>query len=166
MTASVVRASRLAGMAKQVPGRRPYHPDDAGVRELLAQTPTPVGTAFVSQLVRADSTRLVSYGLRMVVLGMRELSLDRLREGLLAIAVGAAVRTGDDRDLMLVLAVPHVASGQLGVRPAEVFDATADRFEAGWLPELLRVFGARDDVTLEAFGWRQVATPDGIDVIS
>jgi hypothetical protein len=67
---------------------------------------------------------------------------------------------------MIVLAVPHVAAGQLGVRPAEVFDAVADRFEAGWLPDLLRVFGARHDVTLEAFGWRQVTTPGGIDVIS
>ena len=153
-------------MAKQVLGRRPYHPDDASVRELLAQAPTRVGAAFISQLVRADRARLGSFGLRMVVLGMRERSLDRLREGLLAIAVGAAVHTGDNRDLMVVLAVPHVASGQLGVRPAVVFDATADRFEVGWLPDLLRVFGARDDVTLEAFGWRQVATPDGIDVIS
>jgi hypothetical protein len=83
-------------MAKQMVGHHPYQPDDAGVRELLARASTPVGAAFISQLGRADSTRLVLYGLRMVVLGLREPSLDRLREGLLAIAVGAAVYTGDD----------------------------------------------------------------------
>jgi hypothetical protein len=47
-----------------------------------------------------------------------------------------------------------------------VFDATAMRFEEGWLPNLLRTFGARDDVTLAAFGWRQIATPDGLDIIA
>jgi len=55
---------------------------------------------------------------------------------------------------------------QIGVRPAQVFETTATRFEDGWLPDLLRGFGARTDVTPAAFGWRQVAIRDGLDVIS
>ncbi|GAA3259725.1 hypothetical protein GCM10010532_111230 [Dactylosporangium siamense] len=97
---------------------------------------------------------------------MRERSLDRLQHGLLAMSLGAAVDTADDRDLMIGLALPHVAANQLGARPTQVFETTAARFEEGWLPELLRVFGARVDVTLAAFGWRQIMTDDGLDVIS
>ena len=102
----------------------------------------------------------------MAVLAMRERSLDRLRHGLLAVALGAAVHTSDERDLMIGLALPHVAAVQLGARPVEVFETTAARFEDGWVPRLLRVFGARADVTLAAFGWRQVQTPDGLDIIA
>jgi hypothetical protein len=40
------------------------------------------------------------------------------------------------------------------------------RFAEGWLPRLLRTFGARDDVTLAAFGWRRITTADGSDVIA
>jgi hypothetical protein len=84
----------------------------------------------------------------------------------LAMALGAAVHTSDERDLMIGLALPHVAAVQLGARPAEVFETTAARFEDGWVPGLLRVFGARADVTLAAFGWRQVHTPDGLDIVA
>lgn len=101
----------------------------------------------------------------MVVLAMRERSIDRLRDGLLSMALGAAVDPGDDRDLMVSLALPHTAATNLGLRPAEVFQTTAVRFEEGWLPDLLHVFGARTDVTLAAFGWRQITTPEGLDVI-
>jgi hypothetical protein len=102
----------------------------------------------------------------MVVLAMREGSLDRLRAGLLAMALGAATHTVDDRDVMVGLALPHVAAVQLGAQPAEVFASTAARFEEGWLPDLLRAFGARGDVTLAAFGWRPVVTDHGIDVLA
>jgi hypothetical protein len=74
------------------------------------------------------------------------------------------IHTADDRDLVVVLALPHVAAVQLGTRSAKVFGATATRFEDGWLPELLQVFGARDDVTLPAFGWRQITTSNGLDI--
>jgi hypothetical protein len=160
------KATTLTTMAKHVLGRHPHHPDDTGVSQLVARLPTPVTSALTSQLDRANSARLASYGLRMAVLAMREQSLERLHEGLLAIAVGAAVHTSDDRDLMVILAVPHVAATHLGAAPTDVFNATADRFEPGWLTELLRTFGARHDVTLAAFGWRQVTTPTGADLIS
>lgn len=158
--------STLAGVAIQVLGRRPHRPVDAGARAIVERAPAQIGSVFVLELDRADGALLGSYGLRMVVLAMRERSLDRLQHGLLAIALGAAVHTADDPDLMIGLALPHVAAVQLGARPAEVFETTARRFEGGWLPGLLRVFGARTDVTLAAFGWRQIMTADGLDIIA
>jgi len=153
-------------MAIQVLGRKPHRPEDVSARSTLDRAPAQIGTAFTSTLDRSEATRLGDYGLRMVVLAMRDRTLDRLQHGLLAMALGAAIHTADDRDLMIGLALPHAAANQLGVGPAQVFETTAARFEKGWLPDLLRTFGARTDVTLAAFRWRQITTKDGLDVIS
>jgi hypothetical protein len=160
------RVSTLAGMAIQVLGRSPHRSADEGLREALDRAAVRITSGFVAAFGRADGALFGSYGLRMVVLAMRQRSLDRLQDGLLAMALGAAIRGCDDRDLMVGLALPYVAAVQLGARQAEVFETTAARFEEGWLPELLRTFGARADVSLDAFGWRQIVTPDGLDVIS
>jgi len=161
----VAGVSTLARMAIQVVGRRPHRPEDAGARAIVDRTAALIGPMFVSEFDRADGALLGSYGLRMVVLAVRERSLDRLQHGLLAMALGAAVRMDDERDLMIGLAVPHVAAVQLGARPVEVFETAAGRFEDGWVPGLLRVFGTRTDVTLAAFGWRQIMTIDGFDIV-
>jgi hypothetical protein len=55
-------------------------------------------------------------------------------------------------------AAPHVAL-QLGQDPALLFDEAAAY--AGPARELLQAFGHRQDVTVEAFGWREVATEHG-----
>jgi hypothetical protein len=153
-------------MAVQVLGRRPHLPADEGARGILDRAPAQISREFTAELDKSDATLLGSYGLRMVVLAMRERSLDRLQHGLLAMALGAAADVPDDRDLMIGLALPHVAANQLGAQPIRVFETAAARFDEGWLPELLRVFGARVDVTLAAFGWRQILTDGGLDVIS
>ncbi|MGI5180280.1 hypothetical protein ACQEVZ_28565 [Dactylosporangium sp. CA-152071] len=153
-------------MAVQVLGRRPHRPADVSARGVLDRAPAKISRVFIAELDQSDATQLGSYGLRMVVLAMREGSLDRLQHGLLAMALGAAVDVPDDRDLMIGLALPHVAANQLGAEPIQVFETTAARFDEGWLPELLCGFGARVDVTLAAFGWRQILTDDGLDVIS
>jgi hypothetical protein len=68
--------------------------------------------------------------------------------------------SADNRDLLVALAPYYDCAGRLGLDPATMFDQVA---EAG-PPELtaaVRDFGRRDDVTLAAFGWTVVETPDG-----
>ncbi len=66
----------------------------------------------------------------------------------------------DERDLMLALAPFHDCARRLGLDVTNVFRSAA---EDG--PQSLRdgvvAFGARDDVTLEAFGYTLVTGPDG-----
>ena len=62
---------------------------------------------------------------------------------------------------MVGLAVFHYVAGQLGQSPAELFGDVASRLPDGWVPDLLRIFGGRRDVTLDAFGWLLIQTPDG-----
>jgi hypothetical protein len=64
---------------------------------------------------------------------------------------------------MIGLAVHHVVAQQIGTAPSALFDATAARLPEGPIPGLLRDFGARHDVTPEAFGWQLVQTAEGPD---
>jgi hypothetical protein len=79
-------------------------------------------------------------------------------------AIGQVISTNsDDRDVMVSLAVYHFVARQLGQSPAELFGDVAARLPDGWVPDLLREFGARQDITLDAFGWLLIQTPDGPD---
>lgn len=64
---------------------------------------------------------------------------------------------------MVGLALHFYVAQALGVAPAALFDDVAHRIPAGAVAALLREFGSRDDVTLAAFGWQVVQTPDGPD---
>jgi hypothetical protein len=94
---------------------------------------------------------------------LRQGSATLLRDALLAYAICQAVRAVDDRDVMLGLAVFYYVARQVGLIPAELFDDVASRLPDGWVRDLLPEFGARTDITLKAFGWLLVETPDGPD---
>jgi hypothetical protein len=64
---------------------------------------------------------------------------------------------------MVSLALGYFVAQELGLAPAEPFGDVASRLPDGWVPDLFREFGTRTDVTLEAFGWTLVHTPDGPD---
>ena len=66
---------------------------------------------------------------------------------------------------MVGLALYLYVAEQLGQPPAELLGDIAARLPPGWVPDLLREFGARDDITLEAFGWLLVDTADGPDFL-
>jgi hypothetical protein len=66
---------------------------------------------------------------------------------------------------MVGLAVHHVLAQQIGTAPSALFDAIAARLPEGPVPRLLCVFGARHDITPEAFGWQLVQTAEGPDSI-
>ena len=98
--------------------------------------------------VRDAKRPLIDAAARAV--GLRSLSaLDHALSGYLDVCA----QTGDDpRDIMVGLAIFFDASQRLGADPATVFEKAA-RTTTPELSELVRAFGAREDVTLTAFHW-------------
>ena len=84
-----------------------------------------------------------------------------LRAGILQMLGADRARwSADTRDLLVALAPYYDCAGRLGVDPCALFEQVA---EAGppELTDAVRDFGRRNDVTLAAFGWTVVETPDG-----
>jgi hypothetical protein len=111
----------------------------------------------------ADAIALGWYGARQTTVALRRGSAALLQDALLATAIAEVIGNGDPRDVMVLLAVGHFVAQQLGLVPVELFDEVASRLPGGPMPDLLREFGARTDITLKAFGWLLVETPDGPD---
>lgn len=59
----------------------------------------------------------------------------------------------DPRDVMIGLAAFYDCARCLSLLPADVFDEAGERIDDDALSHLVRTFGRRSDVTLEAFGW-------------
>lgn len=98
------------------------------------------------------------YGFRAATVALRQRSPALLRTGLIAIALEDV--NIDPRDLMVTVAAHHHVAHQLGLAPAEVFDEAAS-FANSDTASVLATFGRRTDVTLEAFGRRQIDAPEG-----
>jgi hypothetical protein len=112
-----------------------------------------------------DLIVLNRYGARHAVIALRQGSATLLRDALLAYAICQAARAGDPRDVMVGLAVFYFVAQQVGLVPSGLFDQIASRLPDGWVPDLLRKFAARQDVTLKAFAWQLIQTPDGPDFV-
>jgi hypothetical protein len=113
---------------------------------------------FLSALTDRQRTIIGRYGMRAATLALREGSIPRLRSGLVALVLSGSAAS-DARDFMVGAAVHHHVALQLGLDPAVLFAEAAAY--AGPAGELLQAFGRRQDVTLEAFGWREVTTEHG-----
>jgi hypothetical protein len=120
-----------------------------------------VTTDLVGCLVKRDYIALGRYGIRQATLALREESATRLRDALLATAIAGTARETDPRDVMVGLAIFYFVAQQIGLTPARLFAEVASLLPDGPMPGLLREFGIRRDVTLQAFAWRLVQTPDG-----
>jgi hypothetical protein len=138
---------------------------DADAKAILDLACDGVTADLLGCMTDSDAMALGRYGARIVTVALRRRSAALLREALLATAIAQAVHASDDRDVMVGLATDHFAAGQLGLVPAELFGDVASCLPDGWVPDLLREFGARTDITLEAFGWLLVETPDGPDFV-
>jgi len=143
---------------KASPGR------ETGAEEILELARGAVTVDLLGCLVDNDRIALTRYGWCQMTAALRQRSVPLLRDALLAVAIGEAISAySDERDVMVHLAVYHFVAGQLGQSPAELFDDVASRLPRGWVPDLLREFGNRQDITLDAFGWILNQTPDGPD---
>lgn len=140
--------------------------DDAGAEEILGLARGGVTDDLLGCLVDRDFTALNRYCCRQATTALREGTAARLRDALLAEAICAAGRDTDEREVMVGLALHYYVAQQIGLVPAELFDEIASYLPDGPMPDLLRSFGTRDDITLEAFAWQLVETPDGPDFMS
>jgi hypothetical protein len=144
---------------------RALWPSEPEVTELcgsLADTSVAERERFRGELRTRQRRALGRFGVRCATVALRERSPAFLRAGLIAIALGDADR--DPRDLMITVAAHHHVARYLGLGPAEVFDEAADYADPD-TADVLRVFGRRDDVTLQAFGLRLIDTPDGPQIV-
>jgi hypothetical protein len=123
------------------------------------------GQHLLDSLDERDAVALGRYGPRQTTVALWERSAERLHDALLATALGRILRRNDARDMMVGLALHYVVAQRIGVAPRALFTEVADRLPAGPARDLLRNFGERGDVTLEAFGWQLVQTPEGPDFV-
>lgn len=114
-------------------------------------------------LVRRDATALARYGVRQTTRALRTRSAATLHDAILALAISDIIHEDDWRDTLVGLAPCYYVAQQLGQDPAQVFDAAVSGLPDDRVCGLFHGFGAREDVTLEAFGWQLVQTDDGPD---
>jgi hypothetical protein len=136
---------------------------DAAAETVLNRAPDQIDQRFLNGLDRQAAAWLGRYGARQVTTALQQRSGDLLHQALLATAIAACLHDYDDRDVMIGLALPWVVAQQLGLDPAQVFARVARRITKPHVADLLTVFGARQDITLRAFGWQQVPTDHGPD---
>jgi hypothetical protein len=136
---------------------------DADAEAILELARGGVTADLLDCLNDRDAITLGQYGARHTTVALRRGSAVLLRDALLATAICQVIRNDDPHDVMVGLAVDYFAAQQLGLVPAGLFDDVASSLPDGWVPDLLREFGARTDITLQAFGWLLVETPDGPD---
>ena len=92
---------------------------------------------------------------------LREGSIPRLRQGFRRhVELAAALTSWDSRDEMLSLAVFVDCCRRLGGDPAIALGPIAAEGPE-WFRMTFEGFVRREDVTLGAFGWSIVDTPDG-----
>jgi hypothetical protein len=139
---------------------------DADAEAALELARHGVTAGLLDSLNDRDLILLSRYGLRHAVMALRLGSPALLRDALLAYAICQVGRARDDRDVMVGLAVFYFVAEQVGLVPSDLMGEIASRLPEGWVPDLLREFGARQDITLEAFLWQLVQTPDGPDLMS
>ncbi len=121
---------------------------------------TPEQRAEFSAALSEHSRRVLGrFMLRAPMLALRARDGSVLGEGLIVAAV-LEQRVRDWRDDLVAFAPYYYAAQNVGLSPAELFDQAA-RFAVPELATTMRRFGQRRDVTLGAFGWRRIETPDG-----
>lgn len=136
---------------------------DALAAGILRRAPGLISQGFLRSLDEHDYLALGRFGARQPTVALREGSSKRLHDALLATAISQLGRQADSRDLMVGLALPFIVAERIGVVPSTLFEETAARLPDGPVADLLRAFGVRQDVTLEAFGWQLTQTPEGPD---
>jgi hypothetical protein len=136
---------------------------DPAAEDIIALARDGMTADLLGCLVRRDAMPLARYGSRLVTRALRTRSAALLHDALLATAIADIVHEADWRDVLVSLACHHYVAQQLGLDPAEVFHTAVRGLPNDRVRDLFRQFGARKDVTLEAFGWMLVQTDDGPD---
>ena len=114
---------------------------------------------LVSDGVVADEAQVLGlYAERMASLAVRENSVNRVKQGLMALIIYA--RTEDPRDVLLVLCLLHDASIKTSGNPKQVFNEVNAVFgETVLLNDFIN--RSDEDKTIEAMGYEELKTKDG-----
>lgn len=121
---------------------------------------TPAQRAAFSETLSTHARRVLGrFMLRAPMLALQRRDRLVLSAGLL-IRVVLEQRVRDWRDDLVELAPYYYAAQQVGLSPRELFDDAAD-FAVPELATIMQTFGRRPDVTLAAFGWRRIESPEG-----
>jgi hypothetical protein len=99
------------------------------------------------------------YARRAEALAISERSPDRLRSGLIALAVMMA-DSEDPRDVMVALATPHYAGQLIGADVPGLFDESS-KFATPAVASIMREFGGRNDVSPASFKFELAETMRG-----
>jgi hypothetical protein len=154
-------SSRLDGVVIAEYYGPPGRLDEEIAQLLLSRSegaPEEWGT-FADSLTEQQRMVLGRYALRAPMLALRTKSPRHLSAGLLAHSLLRRRVTDWRDDLVFFAPYTHVAR-LLGVDVVAIFDEAATHAVPD-LSGIMRTFGRRTDVSLAAFGWRQVDTPDG-----
>jgi hypothetical protein len=114
---------------------------------------------LVSDGVTGDEARVLGlYAERMASLAVRENSVNRIKQGLMALSIYA--RTEDPRDVLLVLSLLHDASVKTSGNPKQVFNEVNAVFgETVLLSEFLN--RSDEDKSIDAMGYEESKTTEG-----
>jgi hypothetical protein len=117
---------------------------------------TPPGNANISDMAEGDG--LVQHEASAA---LRAGSLERLQLGFSRLVEAESTSHGwDQRDAMINMTPFVDCARRLGHDPAEALGSVAAT-GAEWFRETFDAFVRRSDVTLAAFGWSIVETPEG-----
>ncbi|MCP4359064.1 MAG: hypothetical protein GY796_13695 [Chloroflexi bacterium] len=100
------------------------------------------------------------YGHRAATLAAREEAADWLLSGLVGYGI-ANYTIPQKRKVQIGLAVYHHVARKLEINPIDLFEGAAQFVSAEIGGEML-LFGRKTDVTLNAYGWQELKTPEGI----
>ena len=114
---------------------------------------------LLAALDKSQRSLLGIFGHREATMGMREESRERLRRGLVGLAI--AHHELDRGSLEAALAVPHHIARKMGLNTVDLFDEAAG-FVGEAIGAYLRGYGRRSDVALRKYGWREIKTADGV----
>jgi len=133
-------------------------------RSILERAPLVVDPPYLDSLSEVEVRSVGRFGVRAATLALRGHDPDLLADALFGLALAAAARDDDWRDLMVGMALHFWVAGELALDAPALFGGVADRLPDTPVGEVVRTFGLRSDVTLGVFGWRVVDTPDGPDL--
>lgn len=147
---------------------RPVPLDSAisAVVRSLAAAPADVRTQARGRISMEQFYTLLTFSQRAAVIALREKDVERVRDGLAAVALIERERI-DARNIPLVLSLLYHAAVRIGADPEAMFSASAALAEPA-VAQTIRQFAASDSTAQslrDAWGFSEVRTDAGIGII-
>lgn len=119
---------------------------------------------FIEAVPNKDAGFFLSFAVRMATLGVREKSVTRVRQGLIAVVIENFRR--DSREDLMTLAPLNDAAGRVGADPVDLFDEAAS-YATPDVAEKLKTFVRRhpDLKSLRVMGFSAQDTPQGFQYV-